>query len=170
MQAVCEAHGVEYTVTVMKNAAQASDIGVGQGTQPRQDPRNTALGRRPFFEPTLSRDRCFSGLRNRGPRCAFCARWGGDPGGRSKWPASRSQVHELSRLVGRPVAQAAWKVTFQEFSRGLTMLQTLGNDAERERLDASDGLVPVLTVGHDAGQRRDFGQAAAVVFSLDFNR
>jgi hypothetical protein len=49
MQAVCEAHRVERPVTVMKNAAQASDIGVGQGTQRRRDPRNAALGRRPLF-------------------------------------------------------------------------------------------------------------------------
>jgi hypothetical protein len=27
-----------------------------------------------------------------------------------------------------------------------------------------------LTVGHDARQRRHFGQPTAVIFSLDFNR
>jgi hypothetical protein len=35
MRAVCEDHRVEQTVTITKNAAQASDIGVGQGTQRR---------------------------------------------------------------------------------------------------------------------------------------
>jgi len=50
------------------------------------------------------------------------------------------------------------------------MLEALGNDAEGERLDASNRLVSVLTVGHDARQRRHFGQPAAIVFSLDFNR
>ena len=34
------------------------------------------------------------------------------------------------------------------------MFQALGNHAEGERLDASDRLVPVLTVGHHAGQPR----------------
>jgi hypothetical protein len=38
MQAVCEAHRVERPVTVMKNAAQASDIGVGQGTNDDETP------------------------------------------------------------------------------------------------------------------------------------
>jgi hypothetical protein len=52
----------------------------------------------------------------------------------------------------------------------LTMLETLGDDTEGERLDASDSLVSVLTVGHDARQRGHFGQPTAVVFSLDFNR
>lgn len=50
------------------------------------------------------------------------------------------------------------------------MLESLSDDAEGERLDASDRLVSVLPVGHDARQRRHFGQPAAVVFSLDFNR
>jgi hypothetical protein len=50
------------------------------------------------------------------------------------------------------------------------MLEALGDDAEGERLDASDRLVSVLTVGHNARQCRDFGQPAAIVLSLDFNR
>lgn len=50
------------------------------------------------------------------------------------------------------------------------MLESLSDDAEGERLNASDRLVSVLPVGHDARQRRHFGQPAAVVFSLDFNR
>ena len=50
------------------------------------------------------------------------------------------------------------------------MLQTLGNHAESQRLHASDGLVPVLTVGHDASQRRHFAQPTAIVFQLNFNR
>jgi hypothetical protein len=50
------------------------------------------------------------------------------------------------------------------------MLKALGDDAEGERLDASGSLVSILTVGHDARQRRHFGQPTAVVFSLNFNR
>jgi hypothetical protein len=57
-----------------------------------------------------------------------------------------------------------------ELCRSLAMLEALGDDAEGERLDASDSLVAVLTVGHDASQRGHFGQPTAVVFSLDFNR
>jgi hypothetical protein len=58
----------------------------------------------------------------------------------------------------------------QEFRRGFTMLQALGKHAEGKRLDASDGLVAVLTVGHHAGQGGHLGQPATVVFPLDFNR
>ena len=50
------------------------------------------------------------------------------------------------------------------------MLQALGNHAERQRLDAGDGLVPVLTIGHDAGQGGYLGQPTTVVFPLNFNR
>ena len=50
------------------------------------------------------------------------------------------------------------------------MFEPLSDHAKGERLDAGNGLVPVLTVGHDAGQRGDFGQPTAVVFSLNFNR
>ena len=62
------------------------------------------------------------------------------------------------------------KCDVHELCRGLTMLEALGDDAEGERLDASDSLVPVLTVGHDTRQRRHFGQPTAVVLSLNFNR
>jgi hypothetical protein len=44
-----------------------------------------------------------------------------------------------------------------ELRRGLSMVEALGDDAEGERLDASDSLVPVLTIGHDTRQRRHFG-------------
>ena len=50
------------------------------------------------------------------------------------------------------------------------MLQAFGDHAEAECLDAGNGLIPVLTVGDDAGQRRYFGQPTAVVFSLNLNR
>jgi hypothetical protein len=50
------------------------------------------------------------------------------------------------------------------------MLQALSDHAKGERLDTSDGLVPVLTVDHDAGQCGYFGQPTAVDFSLNFNR
>jgi hypothetical protein len=50
------------------------------------------------------------------------------------------------------------------------MLQAFGDNAEAECLDASDGLDPILTIGHDAWQRGYFGQPTAVVFSLNFNR
>ena len=50
------------------------------------------------------------------------------------------------------------------------MLQTFGNHAQPKCLYASHGLVPILTVGHNAGQRGDFGEPTAVVFSLNFNR
>ena len=47
------------------------------------------------------------------------------------------------------------------------MLQTFGNHAEGERLHASDGFLPVLAIGHDAGQR---GKPAAVLFLVSFDR
>ena len=50
------------------------------------------------------------------------------------------------------------------------MLQALGNHAESQRLDAGDSLVPVLTIGHDAGQGGYLGQPTTVVLPLNFNR
>jgi hypothetical protein len=53
---------VEQPVAIRKNAAQASDTSVGQGTQrPLKIGEEKALGRRLFFEPTLSRARVFPG-------------------------------------------------------------------------------------------------------------
>jgi hypothetical protein len=59
MPAVCGDHRVEPTVTITKNAAQACDVGVGQGTQRRRNLRNRALGRRPFVKGTPRRARVF---------------------------------------------------------------------------------------------------------------
>ena len=44
------------------------------------------------------------------------------------------------------------------------MFEPLSDYTKSERLDASNGLVPVLAVGHDAGQCGYFGQPSAVVF------
>ena len=50
------------------------------------------------------------------------------------------------------------------------MFETLGNHSQRERLHTGDSLVPVLTVGHDAGQGGYLGQPTAIDFAFDFNR
>ena len=50
------------------------------------------------------------------------------------------------------------------------MLETFGNHAQGERLYPSDCFVTILTVGHNARQRRHLGEPAAVVFALDFDR
>ena len=50
------------------------------------------------------------------------------------------------------------------------MLQTFGNHAEGQRLNAGDGFVAILAVGHNAGQRGHFSEPAAIVFALDFDR
>ena len=57
-----------------------------------------------------------------------------------------------------------------ELGWGLTMFEPLSDHTKGERLDAGNGLVPVFTVGHDAGQCGYFGQPTAVVFSLNLNR
>ena len=50
------------------------------------------------------------------------------------------------------------------------MLQTFGNHAKGERLDASDGFVAILPVGHDARQSRYLGEPATIILSLNFDR
>ena len=50
------------------------------------------------------------------------------------------------------------------------MLQPFRNDAERERLYASDGFITILAIGHDARQSGYLGEPTAVVFALNFNR
>lgn len=49
------------------------------------------------------------------------------------------------------------------------MLQTFGNHAERERLDASDGFIAILPVRQDPGQGRHFGEPASIILSLNFD-
>ena len=49
------------------------------------------------------------------------------------------------------------------------MLTALGDDPKRQRLYASDGFGAILAVCHHAGQRRYFGEPAAVVFTFDFD-
>jgi len=55
---------VQLAVAITKNAAQACDIGVGQGTQRRSNPGSTALGRRPLVSWDVKPSTRFSGLRN----------------------------------------------------------------------------------------------------------
>ena len=50
------------------------------------------------------------------------------------------------------------------------MLQTFGNHAQCEGLDASNSFVPVLAIRHDAGQSRHLGEPASIVLSLNLNR
>src|SRR5262245_32227782 len=71
-QAVCEDHRVEQTVTITKNAAQASNIGVGRGPQRAECARwggvkgpttmkskKLGVGPTPLVALTLSRARVF---------------------------------------------------------------------------------------------------------------
>jgi hypothetical protein len=85
------------------------------------------------------------------------------PGGRSSAVALlEPEPPQLVTATGR-----RWR---QNHNAASDLLETLGNYAKGQRLDTSNGLVSVLTVGHDARQRRHFGQPTAVVFSLDFDR
>jgi hypothetical protein len=49
------------------------------------------------------------------------------------------------------------------------MLETLCDHAKSKRLYAGDGFIPVLAVGHDAGQIRHFGEPATVILKFDFD-
>lgn len=50
------------------------------------------------------------------------------------------------------------------------MFETLGNDAERQRLHAGHGLIPVSAVAHHSRQVGDFSQPPAVTLPLEFDR
>lgn len=50
------------------------------------------------------------------------------------------------------------------------MLETLGNDPQRKRLYAGNGVVPVLAIAHDARQSRHFSEPSAVALAFNFNR
>ena len=58
----------------------------------------------------------------------------------------------------------------EEFRRGFTVLQTLGNDSQGEGLYEGNGFVAVLAIGHHAWQIGYLGEPAAVVFTFDFDR
>ena len=65
MQTICVENPVKHVVPIMKNAAQACDIGVGQGTRRPQILENTAAGRRLLFTPDVKPSTRFSDVRNR---------------------------------------------------------------------------------------------------------
>ena len=50
------------------------------------------------------------------------------------------------------------------------MFEAFGDNSERQGLDSSDSLVAVGAVGHYAAQCRYFGQPAAVVLAIKFDR
>ena len=49
------------------------------------------------------------------------------------------------------------------------MLQAIGQDAENEGLDFGNGFIPGGAIGDGAGDHRDLGDPAAVLFAVDFD-
>ncbi len=50
------------------------------------------------------------------------------------------------------------------------MLESLGEDTERQCLDTRDGFIAVLAVAQDPGKRGHLGEPAAVVFAFELDR
>jgi hypothetical protein len=50
------------------------------------------------------------------------------------------------------------------------MLQAVGDHPQGECLHARDGFIPVSAVTHHSGQCGNFGQPAAIVLTLEFDR
>jgi hypothetical protein len=57
----------------------------------------------------------------------------------------------------------------QGFGWGFVVLEALGKDSERERLDMGDGLGASLAVAHGARQGGNFSEPSAIVLPLDFD-
>lgn len=55
------------------------------------------------------------------------------------------------------------------FGDRFTIFEAIGEDAERENLDACDGVIPRGSVRHDTGQRGDLCNPAPVVFLFGFD-
>jgi len=53
---------------------------------------------------------------------------------------------------------------------GLAMIQTVREDAQRERLHSFDGLRAGLPIGQDTRNGRHVRQSTPIVFLLDFDR
>jgi hypothetical protein len=64
MQAFCGKNRVEQAVPITKNAAQACDTGVGQGTHRPLSSEKHGGGPTPAFFPGVKPSMRFSGLRN----------------------------------------------------------------------------------------------------------
>lgn len=58
----------------------------------------------------------------------------------------------------------------EELGGGFPVLETLGDDAERECLHAGDGLITALTIRKRTRQVGHFSQPATVFLAFDFNR
>lgn len=57
----------------------------------------------------------------------------------------------------------------EEFGNGLSLLEPIGQDSEREGLNASDGVGLSLSVRQHAWQGGNFSQPAAVRLLLDYD-
>lgn len=57
-------------------------------------------------------------------------------------------------------------MTFEELER---LLQPVGDDAQGHGFDLGFGVRPGGAVGHDAGEGRNLGDPAAIVFLLEFD-
>ena len=50
------------------------------------------------------------------------------------------------------------------------MFQAFGDDAKRQRLHARERFIAVCAIAHHTREGRHFGQAATIIFSLNFDR
>ena len=57
----------------------------------------------------------------------------------------------------------------EEFGRGLPVVQSLGQNAQRKGLDVRDGVIPSGAVAEDAWKLRDLGNPPAILFTLKFH-
>ena len=86
--------------------------------------------------------------------------------------ATRSSTGRPGRvgpLTRRPVAQAAWNVTFRN-SAGLLGVRGARRSLAGQGLARGQRLHHGPAVTHDTGEQRHFGQPAPIVFPLKFNR
>lgn len=90
-----------------------------------------------------------------------------------RWEPDSRRSSEAQRGPGGPWWMAncssGLKGHVEELGRCLTMIETVGNHAQRKGLDARKRLRAILAVAHDSAQRRHLSEPAAVVLSLGFD-
>ena len=80
----------------------------------------------------------------------------------------RSERPWLSRLS--TVSRGDGEGDVKRIGNSFSVIKALGEHAQRESLRSSDNLVPILTVGEDAGKLLDLRDPAAVAFPVQLNR
>src|SRR5207302_7842911 len=84
-------------------------------------------------------------------------------------PADTKQRCEHAAPWSRATPSRRFESHAQGVRGSFSMVETVGEHSERERLNVGHRLVPALPIRHDTRKTRDFRNPAAVILPLDLD-